>query len=82
MYLCSLSGDACLYRRETSVVQSMTRTSSGPPDDEEEATEHLDDLEDGCGCAEVWEYLSERRAADETSDESETQAPVEQGTDT
>lgn len=26
--------------------------------------EHLDDLEDGCGCAEVWEHLSERRAAE------------------
>lgn len=25
---------------------------------------HLDDLEDGCGCAEVWEHLSERRAAE------------------
>jgi hypothetical protein len=26
---------------------------------------HLDGIEDGCGCAEVWEHLSERRAADE-----------------
>ena len=22
------------------------------------------DLEDGCGCAELWEYLSERRESD------------------
>ncbi|MFC7154827.1 hypothetical protein ACFQPA_05075 [Halomarina halobia] len=22
---------------------------------------HLDELEDGCGCAEVWEHLSEQR---------------------
>ena len=58
----------------------MTRTSSEPPN-EEQATEHLDDLEDGCGCAEVWEYLSERRAAGENSDESEPQAAVEQETD-
>jgi hypothetical protein len=27
-------------------------------------TDHLDDVEDGCGCAEVWEHLSERRAGD------------------
>lgn len=27
--------------------------------DEEVDTAHLDDLEDGCGCAEVWEHLSE-----------------------
>jgi hypothetical protein len=25
--------------------------------------EHLADVEDGCGCAEVWEHLSEQRAA-------------------
>lgn len=82
MYLYSLSEYACLCRQERSVVQSMTRTSSDSPDDEEEATEHLDNLEDGCGCTEVWEYLSERRAAGENSDESETQAAVEQETDT
>ena len=27
-------------------------------------TEHLADLADGCGCAEVWEHLSERRETD------------------
>ena len=26
---------------------------------------HVDDVEDGCGCVEVWEHLSERRAADD-----------------
>jgi hypothetical protein len=29
---------------------------------EEESNEHLRDVEDGCGCAEIWEHLSERRA--------------------
>lgn len=24
-------------------------------------TSHLDDIDDGCGCAEVWEHLSEER---------------------
>jgi len=33
--------------------------------DDEESTEHLDDLADGCGCAEVWEHLSEQRDADD-----------------
>lgn len=33
-----------------------------PPDDEEEAPEdHLSDVADGCGCAEIWEHLSEYR---------------------
>jgi hypothetical protein len=25
---------------------------------------HLDDVEDGCGCTEVWEHLSAQRADD------------------
>jgi hypothetical protein len=24
--------------------------------------DHLEDMDDGCGCAEVWEHMSERRA--------------------
>jgi len=56
----------------------MTTTSSEPPN-EEQATEHLDDLDDGCGCAEVWEHLSERREAGrENGDDETTQAAVEQ----
>jgi hypothetical protein len=31
-------------------------------------TSHLDGAEDGCGCAEVWEHLSEGREADEDAD--------------
>jgi hypothetical protein len=31
------------------------------PDPEDVDTSHLDDVEDGCGCAEVWEHLSEER---------------------
>jgi hypothetical protein len=28
-------------------------------------TDDLDDLPDGCGCVEIWEYLSERRQSNE-----------------
>lgn len=28
----------------------------------DESNEHLQDVEDGCGCAEVWEHLSDERA--------------------
>jgi hypothetical protein len=24
--------------------------------------DHLEDMDDGCGCAEIWEHMSERRA--------------------
>lgn len=27
-------------------------------------TDHLEDVEDGCGCAEVWEHLSDQRDDD------------------
>jgi hypothetical protein len=26
--------------------------------------DHLGDVEDGCGCTEIWEHLSDRRAGD------------------
>jgi hypothetical protein len=32
------------------------------------STDHLDDMEDGCGCAEVWEHLSENREAEAADD--------------
>jgi len=41
-------------------------------DEETPDRSHLD-VEDGCGCAEVWEHLSERREA-ATDPDSEVQA--------
>jgi hypothetical protein len=32
---------------------------------EEPAADHLDDVEDGLGCTEIWEHLSERRETEE-----------------
>ncbi|WP_169051813.1 hypothetical protein [Halorhabdus amylolytica] len=32
--------------------------------DDERPDDHLDSVEDGCGCAEVWEHLSEEREED------------------
>jgi hypothetical protein len=37
---------------------------SRPADDEpgeEIDTSHLDDVEDGCGCTEIWEHMSDER---------------------
>lgn len=33
--------------------------------------DHLEDVDDGCGCAEIWEHMSERRgeASDEPADD-------------
>ncbi|MFT4909499.1 MAG: hypothetical protein ACI9TI_000657 [Natronomonas sp.] len=32
-------------------------------DDDEEAIDrsHLDDVDDGCGCTEIWEHMSDER---------------------
>jgi hypothetical protein len=40
-------------------------------DDETEdvSTDHLDDMDDGCGCAEVWEHLSEQRDDEAAADD-------------
>jgi hypothetical protein len=29
-----------------------------------DADAHLDDIEDGCGCTEIWEHMSDRRTDD------------------
>ncbi|MFB6163048.1 MAG: hypothetical protein ABEJ86_06395 [Halococcoides sp.] len=38
-------------------------TEGSPMSDasDERPDSHLDDVDDGCGCAEVWEHLSENR---------------------
>ncbi len=49
-----MSGDAC-------------ERTTGEERAEAEERSHLSDVDDGCGCAEVWEHLSEEReAASET----------------
>ena len=37
--------------------------TDGSDDDREAADAHLADVEDGCGCVEVWEHLSQQREA-------------------
>ncbi|MFW6318350.1 MAG: hypothetical protein ACOC06_07785 [Halorubrum sp.] len=49
-----MTGDATLDLDEATSADDETER------DEEEAG-HLDDIEDGAGCTEIWERLSERR---------------------
>jgi len=48
---------------DTANMQSAEEETQVESDDEpqEVDTSHLDDVEDGCGCAEVWEHLSDER---------------------
>ncbi|MFB6171062.1 MAG: hypothetical protein ABEJ23_00910 [Haloarculaceae archaeon] len=39
----------------------MSEQTAGTEDAERD--DHLDDVEDGCGCTEIWEHLSEQREA-------------------
>lgn len=40
----------------------MTATDKRSTDDEDEKThDHLADIDDGCGCVDIWEALSEQR---------------------
>jgi len=34
-------------------------------EEEEDIREHLEDVDDGCGCTEIWEHLSEERDEEE-----------------
>ena len=43
---------------------SRATDDSPETDDSRAMDEHLADVEDGCGCTEVWEHLSERRDDD------------------
>lgn len=36
--------------------------------DEKTRDDHLNGVEDGCGCTEIWEHLSEQREAEASSD--------------
>jgi hypothetical protein len=40
---------------------------------------HLQDVEDGCGCAEVWEALSEHRSEREDADGGDVASAEEAG---
>ncbi len=39
----------------------MAMTEGATKQEEERADDHLADVEEGAGCTEIWEHLSERR---------------------
>ena len=54
-------------RSSTNETMTNTRQTHDETDAESDAeappTDHLQDVEDGCGCTEIWEHLSEEREA-------------------
>ena len=44
-------------------TNDQNSATDGSDDGHNPERAHLDGVEDGCGCAEVWEHLSERREA-------------------
>ncbi|MFC6724034.1 hypothetical protein ACFQE1_06525 [Halobium palmae] len=45
------------------MVEGSQSPVDRPRDDEERGESHLADVEDGAGCTEIWEHLSDRREA-------------------
>ena len=43
---------------------SSMDTEDQQRDEDRERVDHLSDVDDGCGCAEIWEELAETRASD------------------
>ncbi len=39
----------------------MTGKLEEKPEEEAVDTSHLDNVEDGCGCTEIWEHMSDER---------------------
>ncbi|WP_430503808.1 hypothetical protein [Haloparvum sp. PAK95] len=44
-------------------------------DDAEPRTDHLDDVEEGAGCTEIWDHLSEKRAENAESESASEPEP-------
>ncbi|WP_431358734.1 hypothetical protein [Halovenus amylolytica] len=42
----------------------MEQSEEAPEQETRDAESHFSDLDDGCGCTGIWEYLSEQRSAD------------------
>lgn len=47
--------------RTPSTTETDDEDDGDVPDPDDVDTAHLDDVADGCGCAEVWEHLSAER---------------------
>lgn len=45
-----------------STVRWLTTQMTKPKTADDEDRDHLDELEDGAGCVEIWEKLSEQRS--------------------
>ncbi len=59
-----------LYTIETIVTQMMSKQEKDPDKKtkkQNQDTDHLKDLEDGIGCTEIWEKLSEKRKKQKTN---------------
>jgi hypothetical protein len=45
----------------------MTERSPSEEGDDPRADDHLEDVQDGAGCTEIWEHLSDRRESEDVA---------------
>lgn len=50
-------------------ASTIDQRDAADAEDTDAHREHLDDVEDGCGCTEIWEHLSENREAEAEADD-------------
>ncbi|WP_306054223.1 hypothetical protein [Natronococcus wangiae] len=43
------------------MTDAVERTAGTSEEDDERDDAHLDDIEEGAGCTEIWEHLAEKR---------------------
>jgi hypothetical protein len=49
---------------EQADAEPVDERTDAEPIESDDRSDHLDDVEDGAGCVEIWERLSERREAE------------------
>jgi len=58
-------GRTCPPREKTfNCLEELLDTRVTMSEQSQRQSEHLEDVDDGCGCTEVWEHLSEHRDDD------------------
>ena len=59
------NGRTAAYRRRAEGAVNVPETEAATDEEESRTDDHLAGLEDGAGCTEIWERLSEQRASEQ-----------------
>ena len=63
------------------LMLSPVVSTSNVSQDRQSTPEHLADVDDGCGCVEVWEHTSDQREEDSAGEDDAEDSPSENDLD-